>query len=169
MASWKLVLFDDGVKAHYISESLHKDILDELYARYLRKPFVEYDKDQAIYDVGGMVMVDEEWLSWITPPKDLQITMRVTHFQYAYDELLQLEEREVNGQKYYKLHGWLHCIVLTPAQRDYLLKQWAIQAQVIKEKSLLANLEFDKRISEVNKDKEFIISKPRVDIPKGKD
>lgn len=169
MANWKLVLFDDRVKGHFIPESLYKDIMDELYTRYLVMPFVEYDKDQAVYDVGGMVMVDEEWLSWITPPKDLQITMRVTHFQYAYDELLQLEPREVNGQKYYKLHGWLHCIVLTPAQRDFLLKEWSITAESIKEKALLANLEFDKRLSEINSDKEVIISKPRVDILKGKD
>ncbi len=169
MASWKLVLFDDRVKAHYIPESLYKDIVDELYTRYLRKPFVEYDKDQAIFDVGGMVMQDEEWLSWITPPKDLMVTMRVTHFQYAYDELLQLEEREVNGQKYYKLHGWLHCIVLTPAQRAFLLREWGIQAQLIKEKSLLANLEFERRMAEINKDRQVIIHQPRVDIPKGKD
>lgn len=169
MASWKLVLFNERVKAHFIPESLYQDIVDELYTRYLQKPFVEYDKDQAIFDIGGMVMVDEEWLSWITPPKDLQITMRVTHFQYAYDELLELKEREVNGKKYYKLHGWLHCIVLTPEQRNYLLQEWGKMAESIKEKALLANLEFDKRLAEINKDKEVIISKPRVDIPKGKD
>lgn len=167
--SWKLAIYDGGVKAHYIPESLYTDITDELFARYLERPFQELEKDEAVYDVGGMAMIDEEWVKWITPHKDLMVSMRARHFPYAFDELRNLKLRHVNGKPYYKLHGWLHCIVLTPSQRDYLLTEWKGELCQFNEKALVGNVEFARRLAEINKHEQVIISLPKVDIPKDKD
>lgn len=164
---WKLALFEKGVKAHFIPSELFKDICDELYTRFTVKPFETYDKDQAWYDIGGMAMMDAKHLEWNTPG-DLKFTLMADHFEYAYDELKNAEVREVNGKKYYKLHGWLHCIILTPAQRDFLLEDWEKNLQEYSQAAMMSNLEFERRMAEINKNGLKVIHKPRINLPKDK-
>lgn len=165
MAKWKLVLFESGVKAHYIPEALEKDIVDELYTRFMQVPMTSYDKDESWYDPGGMVMEGEELLTW-TFTEGISIGTRVSHFEYLLEELMESPVREVNGKQYYKLHGWMHCIVLTPEQRNFLLSELQKNLAAYQEKNMLANLEFERRMANVNQDGLKILHEPRIDIPK---
>lgn len=162
---WKLVLMTGNVKAHYIPENLHKDILEDICARHKSQPFETYDKDEAVHDVGGAAMIDEEFLTWELSP-GMKFSTRVSHFEYALTALKKAELREIKGHKYYKIYGWLHCIVLLPEHRDLLLKAWEENLQKYSEKALCANFEFEKRMAEINKDGMKIQHVPRIKIPK---
>lgn len=124
--AWKF-LFVTGYKPHYCHPDLHEDLKDDLLSRG-DVPDAECDEElssrldeKSWCDQSGMVLMDEPNYSADCGDGDIWET-RVRCFDHYLHRLEDLEPRRfASGKEYYKIHGWMQCVVFTPAQRDVLL------------------------------------------------
>lgn len=116
-----------GCKPHFVPESLQPDISDELVNRFSRSnlrgedSFTVKTTTEGLVDLPGMVRMDRTYEEF-----DLggfKLSIPTTDIDFYYSELTRLPERSVNGKPYYKIHGWIHCVVLTPEHRTIILSQ----------------------------------------------
>jgi hypothetical protein len=114
-------------KPHFVPTSLQPDISNELVTRFSRSnlngenSFTAKPTTEGLVDLPGMVRVDRTYEEF-----DLggfKLSIPTTDIDFYYSELTKLPERQVNGKPYYKIHGWIHCVVLTPEHRTIILNQ----------------------------------------------
>ena len=130
--AWHRITFGQGrTKTHTAPGCLLADLIDDLRKRghepapILRPP---YDGDVEIeyrspvlrtrmwcLDMGGMVCTDEPWIT--VRVDNLPIEVRACDVRDHVQRLARYEVRRFSsGRAYYKIHGWMHCIVLLPRQ-----------------------------------------------------
>jgi hypothetical protein len=122
----KLIFWDGNVKPHAVADGLVEDIRVDIERRYTAPVLNVVDKDgqEMCMDRGGSMMVDAQWVD--VPVEGSVFRVPVRDVQEFYIALLQARHRLTpSGQPYYKLHGWIHCIVFTPEQREAVLAAWA--------------------------------------------
>jgi hypothetical protein len=108
-------------------------------------------------DRPGMIMVDRPIEKIKIDTFHLDIPSQ--DFQYFVRKLIDAPERTTpDGQKYYKIHGWLHCVVFTPDQRDIVLQTMAEMWPEVEAKADKADKEFSRRMREINKNGVKVIS-----------
>jgi hypothetical protein len=66
--------------------------------------------------------------------------------------------RFASGREYHKIHGWLHCVVLTPEQRGTVLKTMGEMLPVARERAEEANKEFLKVMDRANEGRLRVVS-----------
>lgn len=110
-------------KSHAIPDVLFTPIMESLHER----GFLYYDQKviegEFGFDLPGMAWAHRKELT--IDVDGLQIVMPCTDWEYIHAKLSRKEVRVDAAVPYYKLHGFLGCICLTPEQRDSMLSQMA--------------------------------------------
>ncbi|MHB8407859.1 MAG: hypothetical protein ACYDHY_07050 [Acidiferrobacterales bacterium] len=103
------------------------------------------------FDLPGMIMTSRSHEKVTIDGGELEVASE--NFEYLFNELMEAQERTfADGKKYYKVHGWLHCIVFTPEQRRLILTHMQEQLPRVKAVAAAENKSFMDAISEINKD-----------------
>ena len=165
--------FGDGVKTHFIPEAIANEIVNELKDRFNTECKIYDTRESAWIDMPGMIMVDRT-IEKFDLGDGSGFNFPTEDFDIIYERLKSAETRYTKdtGTCYYKVHGWIQCVVLTSVQRRVLLKQLDAQSHDLKAKALAQKLEFTRRLNEVNKglsengDKIQFMSQKSVSIPK---
>lgn len=148
--SWALIQFD-GFKFHFCPSELAGDLIADIEAR--GGPALKLEGvDHGVIDLPGIVLANRSW-------EDIQIGgftlgFPSQDFEHFMAELEYSPVRKfTSGREYHKIHGWLHCVVLTPEQRKAVLK---VMAEMLPEACKRAEEEnrlFLEAMDRVNKDK----------------
>lgn len=151
-----------GYKPHFCPKKLANGLLADLSGREHDTPgdgliFKVEGTDSGGIDLPGMCMVDRPYEEIKIDTFKLSIPSQdFTHFVRA---LFEAPERMfADGEKYYKIHGWMHCIVFTPEQRDMVLKAMEEMLPEAARKAEEADREFSRRMEEINRDGVKVIS-----------
>jgi len=124
---WHLITGGD-VKAHFVHSDLEEALMLDLAQRCDGAAMHGEPAEYGWVDLPGMRLVDEAlWTCSVTglviPALDVAIMC---------DKLTEAPERTfADGTPYHKLHGWRHCVVLTPEQRGLVLANMRADATVI--------------------------------------
>lgn len=119
MEKWKWVIFD-GAIPHMCSPSLVDVIVADLERRGCPVSEVQDGDGKFTIDMPGMVAVKRPWEDFEFDGLELSIPCEdVDTFVVYIGE--DLKERGGEGGRYYKIHGWHRCLVVTPEQRGRLL------------------------------------------------
>ena len=162
--TWNLIAFGRA-KWHLCPQELTQGILDDLEVRGHQGSLVDA-KEWFRIDHGGPMWLGRSYHA--VEIDGLRLEVPVAELARFLQELRGLEERGVNDQPYYKLHGWFHCIVLTPAQRDVLLAAWEAALPAVEVQAQADRMEFELRIRELNEHPNIKLSLPaKSSIPKG--
>jgi hypothetical protein len=128
---WVHVIFHDA-KGHYLPAPLIRLVTRDLERRGSRVRCWKRVSALAL-DLPGFALVNESWQAVYLGR--LKVEFPCIDFGDFLQRLAALPPRVgARGQTYYKLHGWLHCIVLTAAHRQALIR--AMQPQVVHAKQL---------------------------------
>lgn len=123
-----------GAKYHFVPPDLADMVEADLRRRIQVKdeelewyrPFRRTDRDEASTDLPGWVHMDRTWWSCLLPGA-LKISFPDSQTEFFAERVSDASLRfGPAGEEYYKIHGWLQCIILTPNQRDYLLQKMSI-------------------------------------------
>ena len=136
------------LKYHYCPSSLLPDLLVDLKERYGEecetKPITT-----GLIDLPGMIMTDR-------PIEELEVdgfTLKIPSqdFEVFAGRLFKLTPRRFNsGKEYYKLHGWMQCLVLTPSQHAALLSLMDKMLPEVSKRGKEADKEFSRRMRVLN-------------------
>lgn len=151
-----------GYKPHFVPKKLVTSLVGDLTTR-------EHEEEGAgeVYEVrgvetggcdrAGMIMVDRPYEKIKIDTFSLEFPSQ--DFEHFMLRLFKAPERKFqNGDRYYKIHGWLHCVMFTPEQRDLVLKAMEEMLPAVREKADAADKEFSRRMREINKDGVKVIS-----------
>lgn len=128
--TWRFIVWR-GCKGQYIPPQLFKQLEDEFRERLGRHDppeelCVDHDdhdkeRDEAAIDLPGMIRMDRGW--WSCDLDVGRVSFPVLDVRDLRRQLVTLPLRTFkDGTEYYKLHGWLMCVVLTPQHRDVILQ-----------------------------------------------
>jgi hypothetical protein len=144
-----------GYKVHFVPKKLVADVISDLQNR-------EHEEEGA----GEIVELKGVESGWCDRPGMIMTDRPIEHiridtftldipsqdFQYFARKLQKAQERRFpSGEKYYKIHGWLHCVVFTPDQRKLLLQTMKEMWPGVHERAEAADKEFSRRMRELNK------------------
>lgn len=118
--NWKWIEVGGDVKAHAAPETLEEAIIYDLQYRF-RSPLGVLIDDTKTFtlDPGGMAWTTQKYQEFDID--GLKISVRNHDVGHFYVIMKNLKQRESMGRPYYKVHGWLHCLVLEPKQYEELL------------------------------------------------
>jgi hypothetical protein len=153
----------DGWKTHVCHESMIPVILEDIGVREpdALKDVIITSTDKGFIDLPGMVSMDRTYQK--IEVDGLELEMPTTDFEYFLEMLRNCAVRSAGKQKFYKIHGWLHCVVLTPLQRYDILEEMASMLPGVRTAAEKERLDLDKKIKSVNDATEFSILTPRDD------
>lgn len=116
MPGWKWVVFD-GAVSHMVPNELRDIIVMDLEQRNC--PFGWEEEGKTLFlDQPGPIATARPTEKFDIDGLELEVPSEdVAHF------MLDLERLPLRGGCYYKMHGFLRCIVLTRSMRDDLLAQ----------------------------------------------
>lgn len=117
---------DGSTKSHVVPNHLKKGILEDLEKRGARGTDSVEDTDVFHLDFGGMMAMNTPEIE--VTVDNLKISVMTTQVEVALAEindLLREKVRYANGKPYYKLHGWLSCLVIEPSNLKHLRNQLA--------------------------------------------
>lgn len=123
--SYYLVFYSGDVKPHFVPAALREHVLAELRRRFpqVREGHAMGQRGEVIgIDRGGAVFINATQVD--VPMAGSQFRIPVRDIEFYYAELLAAEPRFAGGHEFYKLHGNLHCIVLSADQRRLALYAW---------------------------------------------
>lgn len=172
--NWTLIRLEHW-KATYVSKALLPQLLQDYEARgYDPKvpPLFQKDVDEAGIDYPGMIMTTRTWVDISLEP-GFSLGFPTMDAEDFLDDMKDLQMRRFgDGTPYYKLHGWLQCIVLTPAQLDLAIAYLRDNLKVIRENAQRENDIFTGAIKATNEAAgRTVIVRPEVEkndpIPKG--
>jgi hypothetical protein len=151
-----------GYKPHFVPKSLVMGLIQDLAGR-------EHEEEGAgeVYEIKGinrggcdrpgMVMVDRPFEKIRIDTFDLELPSQ--DFEYFANKLFKTHERKLpTGERYYKIHGWMQCVMFTPEQRDMVLKAMEEMLPDVRKRADDADREFSRRLREINKDGVKVIS-----------
>jgi hypothetical protein len=161
----KLIIWNahshEGVKPHFVPDSLMHTILTDIGRRFHAPVLQTLDRTGELMriDRGGPMMISAEWVSVDIDNATLEVPVR--DIEVYYMDLLQSPLRGEPGAQYYKLHGWLHCVVLTPEQRKTILFAWGTKLQEYHDKAEREQAEYTAKVMELNKHPNIQLSVPK--------
>lgn len=135
---WHLLAFH-GAKWHVCPEELVRHIMDDLEVRGCSGTVARTRVQDFCLDHGGPLWMGRSYQE--VEIDGLRIEVPVAELAAFVAQLRRLPPREINDRPYYKLHGYVHCIVLTPAQRDALLQTWTRALQTVEVQAVVDRLE----------------------------
>lgn len=122
----KLIFWENRIKPHLVPDSLVAAIGADIEKRYGFPALDTRDKNGQCLriDEGGAILADAKWVGADIEGTKLEVMVR--DIEGLYLELLKSRARvATDGQRYYKLHSWMYCVVVTAEQRTQLLAAWA--------------------------------------------
>ena len=146
--SW-VVLRQAGTKSHFCHRDMVADLTVDLMSRFKEEVEVR-GAVQGVIELPGMCMSDRPWEDIVVEDFKLQIPSQDFGYYRAILEKSSLR-KFANGKEYYKIHGWMTCVVLSPKQREEVMKQMDEVAEEVDHRAEEADEEFSRRLSEVNK------------------
>lgn len=115
MAGWHWMQFD-GAIPHMVPTELRDVIIANLESR--RYHLVEETPGMSMYiDMPGMIAVDRPDSTFDLDGLEISIPC-----EDVVDFIHKLKSLSLREERYYKLHAFHRCIVLTPTQRDVMLQ-----------------------------------------------
>ncbi len=142
--TWTLIEFS-GAKPHLSSAALCSPVIDDLDIRVGGQSRCTQLEPGAVHiDQGGAMLVDRTYQT--VTFDGLELRVPTTELAYFLQELRAAQVRETNDIQYYKLHGWLHVVVLTPEQRDACITAWEIQLVATQADAIEEQLRFEEAL-----------------------
>lgn len=141
------LLLGGNWKPQFCPESL----LPELKADMIRREgkdinFYEEDSVAAFIDLPGMIMTDRGIESIDMGGWELRIP--TSDFEFFFNEITNLKRRFFSdGTEYYKIHGWMHAVVLSSADRCYILDVMKDRLEFVRYLADKEEEEFEKRLA----------------------
>ncbi len=96
--------------------------------------------DVAVIDVGGTITTDASWAT-VEMLDGRKITIRHMHVASVLRTLKTMEQRPAG---YYKIHNELTCLILSNADREFLIQEF--ETYPIKDRAEIESREFDRRL-----------------------
>jgi len=153
--SWAVVVFG-GYKAHFCPSELVGDLIADIESRGGETMEVK-ETDKGGADLPGIVAVNRPWEDIAIGGFKLGFPSQ--DFEHFMGELESSPVRRfASGREYHKIHGWLHCVVLTPEQRGTVLKTMGEMLPVARERAEEANKEFLKVMDRANEGRLRVVS-----------
>lgn len=147
ISGWVLFM-SSGWKGHWCPAELLPGLMEDSSRRGHGMGSYE-PAERGLIDLPGMVMVDRSIQTFDIGGFKLRIPTEDT--EQFYFELRSNKERVFSdGRKYFKIHGWIHCVVMTPEQRLSLLREMETRMDDVKRITREETHEFQRRISQVN-------------------
>lgn len=112
------VFFDQNVKTHVVPSSMASAINDDIYARFVAQPTGDSQVNTFTIDHHGACLIERSYEKFYID--GLTVSIPSDYAMEITDRIVNADEREVNGQKYYKIHSAMACLVLTPSQYQQL-------------------------------------------------
>jgi hypothetical protein len=156
-ATWVRVM-SGGFKTHFCPSGMAGALIADLAARGAEGEAKTDGVLEGLIDLPGMIMMDRplerieiDGFTLIIPSQD---------FTYFVDELANKApvRKFADGQEYHKIHGWMVCVVMTPAQRQAVLEKMDELLPEASRRGDEADDEFSRRMSEINKDGVKVVS-----------
>ncbi len=119
-----------NAKSHGVSVELLPSLLLDFTTRDIRVETQEYT-DEIDIDLPGMIIGTRPWQKIMIGT--LRLAVPCEDVMSLLDRLAACKQRRfLDGKRYYKLHAFHKCLVLTPGQRLELLAGWkAARAEAI--------------------------------------
>lgn len=131
--SWSYFRFAQA-KGHFVRENLRAQLLEEATERKFGFEAEDRDVTEGGIDLPGMIWVHRGF-EVIELPGGLKFSLPYSDAIFFMKELENAPLRSFkDGTVYYKLHGWLSCIIMNPFERDYLLAHLKLNEERIKAK-----------------------------------
>lgn len=156
-SSWVRIMMG-GFKTHFCPSGMAGALIADLAARGAEGEPMTDGTLQGLIDLPGMIMVDRplekieiDGFTLVIPSQD---------FTYFVDELANKAPVRTfaDGQQYHKIHGWMVCVVMTPEQREAVLARMEELLPEASKRGDEADDEFSRRMAEINKDGEKVVS-----------
>jgi hypothetical protein len=164
--SWACIMFD-GFKAHFCPSSLAGDLIADIGVRGGQTMEVR-EATEGWADLPGIVLANRSWEDVMVG--EFKLGFPSQDFAYFMAELEASPVRRfVSGREYHKIHGWLHCIVLTPEQRAAALETMATMLPEARGRAEEENRRFLAKMDLVNEDKLRAVSWREVALRTPKD
>jgi hypothetical protein len=162
ISDWTFLLFE-YYKPHFCPNELITDLIIDIESR--GGPLIETKSvDKGGADRPGMVLMDRPWETIILDGFKLEFPSQ--DFEYFMEELKSSSMREfISGKKYYKVHGWRHCIVVTPKQREIVLQAMDEMLPRVRARCEEAEEKLIEVIERIDKNKVLIIPRPTKILP----
>jgi hypothetical protein len=154
--TWTHILYA-GACGHIVPTELVPQLKADLRVRGVdtgAKDFPDKVIDKAALDLPGMVMADRRWANIACGAPELVLSFPYSDFEYFLEKLQGLPLRHfADGSPYYKLHGWMNAIVLTPELRRTVLAYMLANLDAVRTSATAEDQEFERRLAGVNADK----------------
>jgi hypothetical protein len=148
--SWAFVLFG-GYKAHFCPSNLVGDLVADIEGRGGETIEVK-QVDQGGADLPGIVLAHRSWED--IDLGGFKLGFPTQDFEHFVAELERSSIRKFSsGKEYHKIHGWMHCVILTPEQRTTVLKAMAEMLPDVRKRAEEEDRLFLEAMERVNKDK----------------
>jgi len=155
VGSWALILFK-GYKTHFCPSELVGDLIADIGARG-GNAYEVRETDNGGADLPGIVAADRRWEDILIGGFKLGFPSQ--DFEYFMEELeLSPVRKFASGREYHKVHGWIHCVVLTPEQRAFVLKTMAEMLPAVHQRVEEENRRFLEAIDKANEGKLRVMS-----------
>ncbi len=155
--SWACVTFD-GFKTHFVPSELAGDLVADIEGRGGRTMEV-METDHGGADLPGMVSAGRPW-------EDIQLGgfklgFPSTDLEHFLGELTRSPVRRfASGREYHKIHGWLHCVVLTPEQRVAAMEAMEAILPEVRRRAEEEDKKLERALERINADKVRVV-RPR--------
>lgn len=152
-------------KAHVVPEQLAEGIRRDFSERHPdvvaiagNLQSLPLEGGETWWDMPGMIWTGRTYRS--VEVDGLKLVVPSQDWASAIFELKLREPRTCpTGEKYVKLHHWAaHCVVLTPEQRDALVRAMEAQLGEAEREAEFDDREFARRIDEINRDGVRVVS-----------
>lgn len=127
------VIHSEGFKLHVVSNEFVGELSKELVKR-TGQPIDRLSADEILIDQPGMIRADRRYRDFVFD--GLTLTIPSQDFEYYLGKFKnRMRERSFDdGSKYFKIKGWLACLVVSRKQLDEIISQMeSIKDEVIKE------------------------------------
>ncbi len=121
--TWRYLTFY-GAKSHAVHENLSQEIIDDLSARDCELESDEPLVTELAIDQPGMIAADRPWINFNLA--GLEITIPCEDVATFVLQCAKYELRGSPGKNYYKVHGFMKCLVLSQVQFMFFRKELAM-------------------------------------------
>jgi hypothetical protein len=150
---WRI--FSDNFKVHTVPDSLKQSVVDNLKARStpVETNFKIDKTSKTSLDAGGMISKYDEVMEF--PVGGISCQIFAHHVEFFLRKLIEAPERLEFGKPYYKIHGWLGCLCLTPEQKEELIQEIQKRQDEASAIAEITNQEFNDSMTDLNKKEDF--------------
>jgi len=136
-----------GFKSHYCPSDLADGLVEDLESREADIRFIE-STDKGYIDLPGMCMADRPMEEVVLG--EFRLSIPSQDFASMLSRLKAAPLRKfADGSEYFKLHGFHQCLVVSPEQRDELIRIMDEMVADAEKRADEAVVEFGKRMEKV--------------------